>query len=423
MDRLESFMLGCLSAFIAFAYISFKFRFLFNVKIVILSIFGFFLKLLVGYAFWELYMWPDYFTNQFSQMQFSHYEYLYTPSSMQKIAEYRLENGFFSLPLEEFYYQKKYFFINYIMSNLFMSGSSNYFDLSIQNTLFSFYSAVIVSLIGFRFGGNRREVRLLFLLTFFQPLSINSAIIWRDVVGQFFFFSGVYFFLLSGFFRPVKAFFGVTIAALSMALLRTVYIFIPFLLAVKYMRDKSVSGSIAGKIFLLGLLATVVTIFFSTDLSLFVYDGYSTYLNHVLNVKFLLLLPVDILRTIIGPFPWINWFEFTDNTIFLVSHYLQAVYVVVILYYTILNYKRCSYPFKFYLVLTLILLLIMAVAVTEVQSSYFSFAVALLLPISAFYLSVTRFVISYTIVFYGFIVLNFIYIVAGFHGAGLGKFL
>ena len=116
MGRLESFILGCSSAFVAFAYLCFQFRFLFDVKIVLLSIFGFVLKLLVGYAFWELYMWPNYFSSQFSQMQFDHYEYLLTPRGMDNIAQYRLENGFFSLPVEDLALQTKYFFINYIMS-------------------------------------------------------------------------------------------------------------------------------------------------------------------------------------------------------------------------------------------------------------------------------------------------------------------
>jgi uncharacterized membrane protein YhaH (DUF805 family) len=75
--------------------------------------------------------------------------------------------------------------------------------------------------------------------------------------------------------------------------------------------------------------------------------------------------------------------------------------------------------------LALLCLIFLTTSVTgrDIHANYFSFAVALLLPISIRYLSIKRFVVSYIMVFYGFIVMNIIYLSLGFHGSNLGAIL
>jgi hypothetical protein len=421
-DRIESYLVAFCSASLSIVYLCYQFRRLFGVSILIVGICGFCTKLLIGYMFWQFYMWPDYFSNQNSTIVFDHYEFLFTPRSMEKIADYRTVNGFFSVPLDQVVFQGKYFFINYVMSNLFMSGNVNLLDFSIQSALFSFYTAIIVSLIGIRLGCTKRQAKLIFIIALFQPFSFNSAIIWRDVVGQFFVFIGVYLILLSSEAKFMKAIILLFISALSMAFLRTVYIFIPFFLySVKYLREGI--NSVKRSAIFLTLSVLGLFIISSTNLTDFVGAGYSSYLGEAANLKFILLLPIDFLRAIIGPFPWINWFEFTDNTIFLISHYLQAVYVVVILFFTVRHYKLYNNEFKLYLALLCLIFLTTSVTGRDIHANYFSFAVALLLPISIRYLSIKRFVVSYIMVFYGFIVMNIIYLSLGFHGSNLGAIL
>tara|TARA_B110000211_G_scaffold225474_1_gene277756 strand:+ start:2130 stop:3155 length:1026 start_codon:yes stop_codon:yes gene_type:complete len=338
---------------------------------------------------------------------------------MERIADYRIINGFFSVPLGQVVFQGKYFFINYVMSNLFMSGNVNLLDFSIQSALFSFYTAIIISLIGIQLGCTKRQAKLIFIIALFQPFSFNSAMIWRDVVGQFFVFMGVYLILLSSEAKIMKAIILLFISALLMAVLRTAYIFIPFFLySVRYLREGI--SSVKTSITFLTLSVLGLFVISSTNLTAFVGAGYSSYLAEAANLKFILLLPIDFLRAVIGPFPWINWFEFTDNTIFLISNYFQAVYIVVILFFTVRYYKLYNNDFKFYLILLCFIFLTMSVTGREIHSNYFSFAIALLLPISIRYLSIKRFVVSYIVVFYGFIVLNIIYLSLGFHGSSLG---
>jgi len=418
-DRIESYLVAFCSASLSIVYLCYQFRRFFGFNIFIVGIFGFCTKLLIGYMFWQFYMWPDYFSNQNSIMVFDHYEYLYTPRSMEKIADYRIINGFFSVPLGEVVFQGKYFFINYVMSNLFMSGNVNLLDFSIQSALFSFYTAIIISLMGIQLGCTKRQAKLIFIIALFQPFSFNSAMIWRDVVGQFFVFMGVYLILLSSQAKFMKAIILLFISALLMAFLRTVYIFIPFFLySVRYLREGI--NSVKRGITFLTVSVLGLFVISSTNLTAFVGAGYSSYLAGAANLKFILLLPIDFFRAVIGPFPWINWFEFTDNTIFLISNYFQAVYIVVILFFTVRYYKLYNNDFKFYLTLLCFLFLTMSVTGREIHSNYFSFSIALLLPISIRYLSIKRFVVSYIVVFYGFIVLNIIYLSLGFHGSSLG---
>ena len=413
LGRLESYLVVLFSATLSILYIVYKFNRLFKINIMISAIVGFSVKLLIGYIFWEFYMWPDYFSSQNTSIVFDHYEYLYTYDSILKITEYRIDNGFFtSLPIALFIEQGKYLFINYIMSNLYMSGNFNLLDFSIQNTLFSFYTAIIISLIAMGFGATKNQTKIIFMISLFQPFSFISTMIWRDVVGQFFVIFGMYLLFIGFNSRAIKSIAILVTSSFLMSLLRSVYVFIPTLLyALKYFKDGIISIR-RGAIFL-AFIVLVALILYKTNLIVFVASGYSSYLTGV-DIS---SLPIRYVKSLIGPFPWVNWFEFTDNTIFYIGNYLQAVYVLVIIYFTVKYYKSCDSDFKFYILLFCFILLSMSSMVSDVHSEYFTFAAALMLPISAKYLTITRFVVNYYVFFMGFVVMNIVYVFLGLNGA------
>ena len=421
LGRVESYLVAFFSASLSILYLSYKFNRLFGINIAIMAMIGFYIKLLIGYIFWQFYMWPDYFINPNSALVFDHYEYLFSHNSMIKIAEHRIANNFFSLPPVVYALgQGKYIFINYIMSNLYMSGNSNLLDFSIQNTLFSFYTAVVTSLIAISFGCSKRQTKIIFIISLFQPFSFISIMIWRDAVGQFFFYLGVYLLLLSFNARMIKVLITIATSSLSMALLRSVYVFIPVLLYfIKYIKDGIIS--VRKILIFLALVALFSLVLSKTYLLSFLQAGYSSYLSDAGGIKFLLLLPIDYVRALIGPFPWINWFEFSDNTIFLIANYFQAVYVISIIYLTTKYYKSSKSDLKPYLTFLFFLLLSMSLVTSDIHSEYFTFAAALLLPISAKYLTINRFLMTYSTVFLGFIMLNIIYLSFGLYNQGLGS--
>jgi hypothetical protein len=420
LGRIESYLLAFVSAFSSIVYLSYKYSSLFGVNVLLAAIFGFCTKLVIGYMFWQFYMWPDYFSNLNSTLVFDHYEYLFTSRSMEALAELRIENGFFTPPsFDQFLFQGKYIFINYVMSNLYLSGNVNLLDFSVQNSLFSFYTAIVISLIALSLGSTKRKAKIIFIIALFQPFSLISTMIWRDVVGQFFVMFGVYLLLLSFNSRSLKIPLILAISSVSMALLRTVYIFFPiFLYLLKYARDGVVT---VRKIsILLSLAGLVLLVLYKTSFSQFLGAGYSTYLSSTSSIKFVLLMPIDYFRAFLGPFPWINWLQFQDSTIFLIANYLQAVYVLVIVYFTVRYYKSSNSEFKLYIVVFFFVLLTMSLAPDDIHSEYFTFAASLMLPISAKYLTISRFVMVYGVVFSGFILLNVIYLSLGLHGIGLG---
>ena len=417
LGRGESYLVAFISSVSSLMYLSYQFYRFFKINILFITLTGVCVKLLIGYIFWQFYIWPDYFFNPSSSIEFDHYEYLFTPRSMEVIAEYRIDHGFFSVPLEVDY-MGKYFYIYYVMSNLYFSGNANLLDISIQNTLFSVYTAIIISVIAMKFGLNRLQIKTIFIIALFQPFSFISAMMWRDTVGQFFVMFGFYLLLSSFNAKTIKAVTTLLAASLSMALLRTVYVFLPVLLY--FLRCVKVGVSVKQVLILLVLITIVVTSILSTNLIELLIYGYSSYLSDLSNFKFILFLPLDYIRSLLGPFPWINWFQFNDNTIFLIGNYFQAVYVLVTLYFTVRYYKSSAGDFKFFIALFFFMLLTMSLVTDDVHTEYFTFSAALLLPISAKYLTVIRFLRVYGIVFMGFIFLNILYLSLGLHGAGLG---
>ena len=427
LNRIESYSVLFLISSMSIIYLCFQFYFLFGVNVLMVGIFGFYTKLLIGYMFWQFYMWPDYFSNPSSVIVFDHYEYLIFGKNAKLIAEYRINHGFFSINKDFFdstspIYQNKYIFLNYIISHLFMSGNFNLLDFSIQNSLFSVYSSIIISLIGLKLGCTKKQAKIIFIIALFQPFSFISVMIWRDVVGQFFVFFGVYLLLQLNEARFIKLTMMLLFSSISMSFLRTIYIFVPiFIYSANYFRLGM--NNVRKSTYFLIILAFGLFVIFQPSLIAFIKYGYMSYIEKIDILKFILLLPINILRFLIGPFPWINWFNFDDNHIFLIGNYLQAVYVIVITFFTAKYYKLYEHDFKFYLVLLCLIFLFMSMSGPEINNSYFSFCIALLLPISAKYMSLKKFYVYYFLFFSGYIILNIIYVFLGFHGSNLGAYL
>lgn len=122
-DRLTSFLFVNLAAMIGLYVLSFRSKQYVGFNLMRIIFIGYFIKLFIGYLFWEFYMFPDYFTNSGSNFKFNHLEYLFTEWLMKDIALERISAGFFYFsPLM---LNIKHLPIHYLMSNLYLSGSFN----------------------------------------------------------------------------------------------------------------------------------------------------------------------------------------------------------------------------------------------------------------------------------------------------------
>jgi hypothetical protein len=428
-DRLGSFGNVFFAAITALFYLGIGGVSRYGFNITKYFIIGFLIKIVIGFLFWEFYMFPDYFSIPTSQFHFDHSEYLYTNHLMQEFAEYRISNGIFSYQTEAVI--AKSGFIHYFMSNIYLSGSFNTLDLAVQNSLFSIFTALIIAHIVKSEGGSSKQIKLALLLGIFQPFSFISTVIWRDVVGQFFIALGGYLLYRATRVNKTLLLILVILASLSMFLQRYIYTFYPIItMGVYYLFQKKNNLSFLLLVPLLGYLVNYFdnSLLLSTHLT-------ESYGDNVSGIKFWLFMPLNIVRLFIGPFPWTNWFNFDDNSIFLIADYFQSVTNITLSILLVKIIFKKKYLLKVnsifsalssvdVLFLILFSLFILAgLGTVEIHISYFSSGIIFLIPTISLGYTNKSFKAIFLKVFVFFIALNLLFIVLGFGGQGIGNLL
>jgi hypothetical protein len=418
-DRLSSFYIVNISAVIAIFLLSFGLNKKVGFNVFAILIVGYLLKILIGYLFWEFYLFPDYFSYPESVFKFDHMEYLYTESLMKEYAQQRMDDGFFYfVPQMAFY---KHFEIHYFMSNLYLSGSFHPFDLAVQNSFFSIYTAIIVLGISNLLGANSKQMQFALILAVFQPFSMISSTIWRDVVGQCFVTLGGYLTVMAFSKKTAVAFLLIVLGALSMYIQRFNYFFFPFLI---YGAFLVLRGNKKILFILPVLLLFVLFVNARYGLISGIIDDYG---GNLTSFSLWLLLPLNIIRLFIGPFPWINWFDFNDNTIFLIADYFESVFLISMMI-LFLKKLRTLYIVKIKIPLAQKLLLVLFVlfilsgfATVEIHQGYMSTGAVFLIPILAVLIGMQKFIEYSYIVFVLFIFVNVLYFAFGLRGMGIGS--
>ena len=417
--RLASFFIINLSALAALAVLTFGLKKQFGFNITRPIFIGYFIKLLIGYLFWEFYLFPDYFSNPISLFKFSHSEYLYTESLMKTIALDRIANGFFYILPETLY--NKHTAIHYLMSNLYLSGSPNPLDISVQNTLFSTYTAVIILAISKRLGATCRQMKFALMVSIYQPFSMISSIIWREVVGQFFVAVGGYLTLIALNKKGLAIIILLIVASLSMLMERFIYFFFP---AIAYFAYVILQSRNKYQLLFLPILAGILIFFnnyfYLTD------ELSSAYGSNITGFSLWVFLPINLVRLFIGPFPWYQWFNFTDNYIFQIADYFESVISISLLILCIKGFKQKgfltseSYSGSLLLFLLFIPFIFSGLGTVDIHQGYMTTAVIFLIPAVAFSTNNFRFNKLNLIIFFFFICANILYLLSGLSGSGSG---
>tara|TARA_B110000211_G_C14090507_1_gene558752 strand:+ start:3031 stop:4401 length:1371 start_codon:yes stop_codon:yes gene_type:complete len=431
-DRLTSFLFVFFAAIISILILGRRGTFKYGFNVSKYFIIGFTIKIVIGFLFWEFYLFPDYFSINTSKIHFDHFEYLYTNMRMEELANYRLSYGIFSFPIEEIL--RKSIYIHYLMSNIYLSGSFNIFDIAIQNSLFSIFTTLIITHIVKLEGGSSKQIKLALLLTIFLPMSLISTMIWRDVVGQFFVALGGYILYKSIKQNKVlltEKIILFVLASLSMYMQRYVYAFFPVItIGIYYLfisRNKKT-------LFFLFPILVILIIYFD---NLFLMSTHLTesYGSNIKSITFWALIPFNIIRMLIGPFPWTNWFDFNDNSIFLIGDYLQSVVnisLVIFLIRIIVKNKKLlktqsmlaglSNSSILFLILTSLFVFV-GLGTVEIHISYFSTGIIFLIPIICLSFNNKNILTILLRVFLFFIVTNLIFFIVDLGGMGIGNFL
>ena len=419
-DRFLSFAVVSISALTALGIQGYRLKQKLGFNLLRILVIGFIVKLVIGYLFWQFYLFPDYFTNPTSHIRFNHREYLYTEWLMKDIASERLSSGFFYV--SPIILTFKHLKIHYLMSNLYMSGSYNPFDLAVQNSLFSMYTAVLVMAVARMLGATPRQLRFTTLLAVYQPLTMISSIIWRDTVGQFFVAFGGYLTFKAARSRFYIAFLLLLAGSFSMFMQRDIYFFFPLLVYTTYIIVQSKNK------FLVLILPILFGIIFYLNFMFELSEGLITSYAGNLTLNSLgLFLPINIIRIFVGPFPWTQWFSFTDATIFQVADYFQSVLSIAMVLVCIRAFARHLIPDpiqnkgSYLLVIMFIPFILAALGTIDVHQAYMTTGIVFLIPVLALSTEGKSFSLYNFYVFVAFILVNLIWIVSGLAGSGFGS--
>ena len=418
-DRITSFMMVNLSAMVALVVLSYKTRENLGFSLMKSIFIGYFIKLFIGYLFWEFYMFPGYFTNPTSNFKFNHLEYLFTEWLMKDIAIQRISSGFFYV--STLMLNVKHLKIHYVMSNLYMSGSFNPWDIAVQNCLFSIYSAVLILAIARRLGATTLQLKYAVNIAIYQPFSLISSIIWRDIVGQFFVALGGYLTLKSLNNKVYIAMILLLVASFSMIMQRDIYFFFPVLAYTAYIILQS-----KNKYLLLILPLLFGVIFYLNQLFALSESLSSSYGSNLTVNSLGLFLPVNIIRIFVGPFPWTQWLKFNDSTIFQIADYFQSVVSIALVIISILAFtQRRITQYQSYSGAQLLLLLFIpfvfaALGTIDIHQPYMTTGIIFLIPILIFSSTPKKFLWISFFIFLVFLCANIVWIVSGYSGLGVG---
>lgn len=417
-NRLTSFLLVNLSALFALVVLSFRLNHKIGFNLLKIILIGYLIKLLIGYLFWEFYQFPDYFSNPSSIFKFNHREFLLTEVWMKDMAKERISEGFFYLSQQTL--NTKHYQIHYLMSNLYLSGSFNPFDIAVQNDLFSIYTSIIVLAISKHLGATSRQMKYALIIAIFQPFSMISSTIFRDIVGQFFVALGGYLTLLSINRKTHIAILLLLIASFSMLIQRYLYFFFPTLCYTAYMIIKSKNKyQLLYLPFIIGPI-----IYLNNQFSLS--DDLSSYGENLTVNNLWIYLPLNLLRIFIGAFPWNQWLLFNDNTIFQIAEYFQSVITISLVILCIkgfmqkrfLSFQRNST--SLFLIILFIPFVFGALGTVDIHQGYMTTGAIFLIPPVISVIPLSKFIRLNLFILLLFLYFNAIFISSGLSGTGIG---
>jgi len=301
---------------------------------------------LIGIIHFQNIINPEYFSTNVLGVDIEGGTYpwdtMYFGFLIDQIAEYRIDNGYFSIDFFTAAWQKNYF-LAYLISGLFYYGDAYVLNFMAINILSIFYSGMVLALIANKVFGyldiNKR--RIIFYLTILQPLAWIPSHTMRDIFGAFLVLLSValLYFSVS---KIQKAVFSI----LSLGLVfqhRSAYL-ISIAGTIVLRNFSQVWRQKGSGVFVILILVLFFYFFLSTNVSqiligLFSQSQESSLLSGVNGILFL----EHILKLIVGPFPWT---QYIDGSVvgypafYFSTMTLQAAWHLTILYFLFRNIKK-----------------------------------------------------------------------------------
>ncbi len=420
-DIQGSFLFVVFAGFFAIFFLGYYLRESYNGFYLIVTLSGFFvLKMGIGTVHYLSLIQPEYFESSGTPEYLP--DFLWIHNFAKYLAEYRISNGYFTFPdlqyLSLLQFGKSHLIALFISDVYYFTGP-NALNFSVINTLTSIYSSVLIAAMVNEMGYPLKQVKTVLILCLVQGFAIIPSVLERDIVGQFFLVIGLFLLfyfrkrkLLQLLFLPIVLFLFYS--------LRTTYVIIPlivllynFLLELppKYKQFKYyiVIAAIPAIIFIL-----------STANFLDQVNAYSTGkeggFKNAANLTYYVLLPINIFRAFLGPFPWVQFLEYKSYTLYHPMDYWQAI----------LNIALVSFAFKVavkkyreldMVSLTGIILLLISLFSGLFNMTYIAVGIIFIYPLVA-HITARQWAKRIGNIFVAYIFFNLLFIALGLYGQG-----
>lgn len=400
-------------------------RVLGGAKLITLLIGFYMLKSVASIAHYLIYIEPEYFSGKTDYVYF--WDYMWLDQSLTYVSNIWNSHGLFSALSDEYWTENKNAGIIAFMSlNSYATGGLP-LNIVPWNILSSIYSSVLIAEMVATSGANKSQTTFAMCIALLTPFTFIGSLMWRDTTGQFLIVLGAYL-LFQTQSRKIYWIILVPIAAFLAYLDRQPYLAACIFsalacVAVDLVRKKQVPLA-----FVLMLVAAIAYLRYGQSLASVAFGRYGgsgeSDMESMSSFSRIVGLPFRILRAIMGPFPWTQYFKHVDGYEYQPFDYLQTVVSLALLVIVVpsasrLLRDRATLDINIAFASTLFL---MGVVSTGIHSSYIAVGLILLIP-SASYVGQMQFraAIGRSLVF--FAIAHIVFIGGGFSGLNYAQTL
>jgi hypothetical protein len=389
---------------------------------------AFFFKLIFGTWHFLTFVQPDYFNGNTTYKFFDDYYWMH--ESIQYLAVRANEVGFGNALNFDFFIENKGAVIFYTYSPIYYIGGDLVLNLCHISTLYTLFTAVLTTYIAKNFFNlNKKQLFATLVLTAFFPFGLITSMTMRDFAGQFLIALGLISLQYS--FKNPRLFGLLFISSILFFFQRKNYVVIPLItyaiFLIFYTKESGLKRFKSGFNFRILFLIFAISFGYSyykiaTQTELIDTDTQlnSSYTADITQLQFYLLLPVYIFKGFLGPFPWTQFFNYTQETIFQLSDYFTSTFLFTIILTLWLKRKEIkSFKEDINLITIASLFLSFAgIASGFMHLVYIALSVIFLIPFIMRHVSFGFFMKKYLIVLVFLIFLTVMWVALGLQGGG-----
>lgn len=417
-DKLGSYISIILSVIFA-TYVFTKFLSLkFERKEKLIILLSLIVKVAIGLGHYLFFFQKDYFSTTSDYNNFIDYYWMH--DSIRFLSNEILDKGYFNALSLEYFAINKGALIFFLYAPFYAISGDYVMNISLINVFFIQIATILLwYFIENYFSISIARRKNLFLVLLFFPYGFFSSITMRDFAGMFLLVFGSISLCFSIFNKRL-----VYLLIFSIFLFfcqRKSYAFIPIIIFFIYTLKETVSDLGNGKNFfrlfvnlfylVLGGFLTFYLFSFviSNDLLVLSESFDSEYVKSSINPMFYIFLPLFLLKSFMGAFPWTQFLEFSEITVYQPAEYLTSTYIFTILIVFLRNNKitlnyKIFHPFYF----SFLLLMLLGVGSGYMHLTYVSFPLFFLLPLLVTSDTVSAYFLTSVFVFISFIMLSII---------------